>query len=99
MDGLYLTFAFVAVLAIILPHLLYLIFPSRREAFSRSAWFAFAPLIVGICGVLGIIIFVLTAGSKISPGSSAGLAGAAIVTTYNLLNGYRSVTAWWKNRH
>lgn len=97
MEAAYITISIIAAIALVLPYLLFLVFPSRREAIGRSAWFAFAPLVVGVCGMVAIAIFVLTAGNKITPAASAGLAGSAMLTTFNLLNGYRSVTAWWRN--
>lgn len=98
METVYITIAIIGAIAIILPYGLFLLFPQRRESISRSAWFAFAPLVVGICGLVAVAIFALTAGNKITAGASAGLGGSAAITAFNLMSGYRSVSAWWQSR-
>jgi hypothetical protein len=71
----------------------WLVFPKRRARFEASVWFAFAPLVFGLIGLLATTIVVLVENSDtVSP----ALASNGTVILFNLYNGYRSVEAYLK---
>lgn len=75
---------------------LWWLLPKRREQLARSAWFAFAPLVFGLIGLLAIALVVLFGNADtVSP----ALASSGTITLFNIYNGYRSAEAYLKQRH
>jgi hypothetical protein len=69
--------------------------PDQRAQLERSAWFAFAPLVFGLIGLLITAIVVLTENpDTVSP----ALASNAALILFNIYNGIRSVDAFLKGR-
>ena len=71
------------------------LFPRRRPQLEASAWFAFAPLVFGLLGLIATIVVVLLG----EPDStSPALAGNSALVLFNLYNGYQSAEAYFKRR-
>lgn len=71
------------------------LFPQRRAQLQGSAWFAFAPLVFGLLGLLATaIVVLLTSPDTVSP----ALASNGAVILFNIYNGYQSAEAYLKKR-
>lgn len=95
MQAVLITFSVLGLLVLLSTWGAWWLLPRRRPQLEASAWFAFAPLVFGLLGLIATIIAVLFGDPD---STSPALASNSALVLFNIYNGYQSVEAYLKRR-